>query len=1048
MNSDNKTYLVYEKYAKNSGFNNKFTKNITVESLFSSDYKYLEGREALNEHNKFCESYREDLKVNDSILEHNELYNPYYFVFSIDGLQYRILIICIDNLILERYFRETNNIPEQEFLITTCDYDKKYKSCGEFPLNRVETEAIIQKNIKEITTIVLNPNADPTDPIEQQPEFASLPLYEYQKKTIKWMLNKELERKNICLNANEVVLGNIVCDTLVKKISLSDTRENIEFFGGALIDEVGLGKTYQTVATSLCNPAQNKNYKCDGDNLIHSKSTLIICPNQLVGQWTREIENVVKKDYNIKVIPFFTKVHMNKYTYKDVLESDFIVTSFTFLNNKCFLDPFLSEITTSKSYLSSTNYSVMQVNNVLNKIREDLYTNIDKKINEKDVNLLSIAWYRIVVDEFHEIYAVEKYKYLKNLMNHFIGYYKWCLTGTPFNKGCDTLNGMFDFVTKFTKKSLSNEIWMNDQLIKYMTNNFFRRNTKKSVEDENKLLPLKENIITLNFSKTEWMIYNAYMANANIDSFNVTLRQLCCHPKIANEIKATISNCESLDQIEKVMVKHYKNDMNTAHRKVKLVQYKIKRLHRKLEIAEWKQYARCLRKIGYRIKFELEEEFNKEEEQEMQELEKMIEDDDMKIPTLDDYDDVLKDDEETKENMKKKLIIVSNENKENIIKITKKEIGEKSALRINIENLIFEANNKLNLLTINYNGKKSSFDYYNEVVNKLKKISVIDATYSESDSKADSKSDSETDSDEENETCGICLGNITGNDLGVTKCGHIFCYNCVKPFIEKKNKCPMCNSNTNVSGIYMIQKKIPETNTQEFKDKKTLINNVGTKLSNLIFFLKKNSDKHAIIFSQWDDLLKSVGDVLNDHGIKNVFCKGNVWQRDKAIREFNQDDKMKVIMLSSESAASGTNLTKAEMVILLDPVYGTYEHRRNTEWQAIGRAYRTGQTKQVEVVRFIIKDTVEEKIYNMNKEEDSKENNVKAILGGDVVIKETNEDTLNLEKDEIEELVENAKHKKEEKEEKLKTVKKVTKKKSIKKVVVKDTESESFSDDD
>jgi SNF2 family DNA or RNA helicase len=78
------------------------------------------------------------------------------------------------------------------------------------------------------------------------------------------------------------------------------------------------------------------------------------------------------------------------------------------------------------------------------------------------------------------------------------------------------------------------------------------------------------------------------------------------------------------------------------------------------------------------------------------------------------------------------------------------------------------------------------------------------------------------------------------------------------------------------------------------------------------------------------------------YGIKTAYCKGNVWQRDKAIRLFNIDDSYKVIMLSSESAASGTNLTKAQQVILLDPVSGSYEYRRNTEWQAIGRAHRMG----------------------------------------------------------------------------------------------------------
>jgi SNF2 family DNA or RNA helicase len=797
------------------------------------------------------------------------------------------------------------------------------------------------------------------------------------------------------------------------------------------------------ITTSLLNPSEKKKYvySKEKDNNIYSKATLIICPNQLVGQWTREVENVIKKEHKVSIVPFFTKVHMNKYTYKEVLDADFVVTSYTFLSNKCFLDPFVSKISSSKSYLSSSNYSYNDVEKVLDEMKEDLKKNNDKKLAEKDVDLLSIMWHRIVVDEFHEFYSVDKYKHLEKLLKHFTSEYKWCLTGTPFNNGDDTLNGMFDFVTKYRNKSFGKEIWLNENILKYMSNTFFRRNTKQSVIDENKLLPLKENIVRLNFSKTEWMMYNAYVANANVDKFSVTLRQLCCHPKIADELKATISNCKSLDEIEKVMVKHYESAMNLAYKKVKFAEFRLKRLYRKLEIAEWKQYARCLRKIGYRIRFELDDIFNEKDEMEMKEMEKLFDDDDMKIPALDDYDDVLKDDEETKENLKKKLMIVSYENKEKIIKLTKDEIGDKSALRINIENLIGESQSKLDNLNKDYKGKKSTYDYYTETINKLKKISVIPV--------GPVNSDSDSDSDSDKETCGICLGNITGADLGVTKCGHIFCYNCVKPFIEKKNKCPMCNHETKVSEIYMIERKIPEMNAQEFKDKQTLINNVGTKLANLIFFLKKNDDKHCIIFSQWDDLLRRVGDILNEYGIKNVFCKGNVWQRDKAIREFNNDDKIKVIMLSSESAASGTNLTKAEMVILLDPVYGSYEHRRNTEWQAIGRAYRTGQTKQVQVVRFIVKDTVEEEIYNMNKTEDSKEKNARKILG-DVEFAETKEEALNLEKKEIEKLVELSKTKKTEKEEKEKEKekekKKPTKKVSKKAPAKKKDESDSESD--
>lgn len=1041
MEQDGKTYLIYDKYAVNNSLDNKFTKNITVETLFLSDYNYFCDSEALHQHNEFCEKNDStDHKIPANLLDHNNLYSLYYFVYSIDGLEYRILILCVDNYRLEQCFNQ-NNIPEKDFLIITCNWNRKYQhKFGNKTIQ--EKKLLVEKNIKEITTFSLNPNSDPTDPIEHQPECVQLSLFEYQKKSIKWMLDRERGKKNICFNQNEILLGNIVCDWFLKKFIDVNSRDNIEFHGGALIDEVGLGKTYQIICVALCNPPINKKYVIKDDPHIYSKATLIICPNHLVGQWCKEVEKVVKKEHGIKVIPFYTKTHMNKYTYQDILDGDFIVTSFNFLKNQCFLQPFVSKISKSKSYFNSEEYEPEKIKDTLSDMRLKMKDDLENILPMKNPDLLMIHWHRIVVDEFHELYTNEDYKTIKKVLYHFDSYYKWCLTGTPFDKSDDSLYGMFNFITNYKDKNYTNknkkikdkdsdirskEIWLNEKIIKYMTTQFFRRNTKKSVEDENKLPPLKGNIVNLNFSKTEWMIYNAFLANPNVDKFSVTLRQLCCHPKIAEELKSTIANCKSLDEIEKVMVKHYESMMKKADQKVRVMQYKIKCLQRKLKIAEWKQYARCLRQIGYKVKFELDDDIDEKYEEEMINLAHSLNEEEINIPLLKDYDDILKDDEETKDNKKKKLIIVSHQNKDKIIKLTNYDIGDKTMERVNLENAENSALSKLKDLQQDYIGKRSTYDYYTEVMGRLKKTTNIE--------KNESDSDSDSSSDDDKETCGICLDSITGNDLGVTKCGHIFCYNCVKPFIEKKNKCPMCNKHTKESEIYMIAKEIPkEIDSKEFKDKRELVNIVGTKLANLIFFLKKN-DKHAIIFSQWDDMLRRVGDVLNEYGIKNVFCRGNVWQRNKAIREFNSDDKIKIIMLSSESAASGTNLTKAEMVILLDPVYGTYEYRRNTEWQAIGRAYRTGQTKQVQVVRFIIKETVEETIYNMNKksDQDAQKNNDDFLN-----TLETKEDNIELDTKEIEQLLSDAKKTKE---------KKISKPRKKKIEKIKD-ESESDSDSD
>jgi SNF2 family DNA or RNA helicase len=242
----------------------------------------------------------------------------------------------------------------------------------------------------------------------------------------------------------------------------------------------------------------------------------------------------------------------------------------------------------------------------------------------------------------------------------------------------------------------------------------------------------------------------------------------------------------------------------------------------------------------------------------------------------------------------------------------------------------------------------------------------------------------------------------------------MYCFLCIKEMVQSNPKCPQCMKPIKQNDINMIsfEDLSAKANTKEIKDKVSLITKIGTKLANLIFYIKNCKEK-CIVFSQWDDLLKKVGDVLDTYGIKNVFCRGNVWTRDKAIRDFTNKDDIQVIMLSSESAAAGTNLTRATKVILLEPVSGTYEFRKNTEGQAIGRAHRTGQTEQVTVVRFIIKDSIEEEIYNENIIEDAK-------FKKDVKITLLTDDNINLSTDEITKIANEAEEKIKKKESKSK----------------------------
>ena len=90
---------------------------------------------------------------------------------------------------------------------------------------------------------------------------------------------------------------------------------------------------------------------------------------------------------------------------------------------------------------------------------------------------------------------------------------------------------------------------------------------------------------------------------------------------------------------------------------------------------------------------------------------------------------------------------------------------------------------------------------------------------------------------------------------------------------------------------------------------------------------------------------------------------------------FQEDEDCKVFLISLKAGGYGLNLTAAEYVLLLDPWWNPA-----VESQAIDRAHRIGQTRKVFAYRFIARDTVEEKVLELQK---TKRQLADAILGAD-----------------------------------------------------------------
>lgn len=215
-----------------------------------------------------------------------------------------------------------------------------------------------------------------------------------------------------------------------------------------------------------------------------------------------------------------------------------------------------------------------------------------------------------------------------------------------------------------------------------------------------------------------------------------------------------------------------------------------------------------------------------------------------------------------------------------------------------------------------------------------------------------------------NESCKICCN--TFREVVIQPNGHYFCSECINLLLppgKNEYNCPQTNQIINKNAVkIMANIHHPDYDKSNYVDANE-INKWGTKMSALINYINNiinhYPDEKVIVFSQWDKMLKLTGEVLTYNKIGHVFCRGTVHQITKSIREFRTNPTCKVVLLSAETSNSGSNLTEANHIILLDTI--NHSDHETIEKQAIGRAVRLGQNKEyVHVVRMIMKDTIEE----------------------------------------------------------------------------------------
>jgi superfamily II DNA or RNA helicase len=130
----------------------------------------------------------------------------------------------------------------------------------------------------------------------------------------------------------------------------------------------------------------------------------------------------------------------------------------------------------------------------------------------------------------------------------------------------------------------------------------------------------------------------------------------------------------------------------------------------------------------------------------------------------------------------------------------------------------------------------------------------------------------------------------------------------------------------------------------------------------------------VLMFSSFERYLQIFRAHFEESGHAYAWLTGGVSQaqRKQAVDKFSSDPTVQAFLITTKAGGVGLNLTAADYVFVLDPWWNPF-----VEDQAIARAHRIGQTEKVVAVKFIAKDTIEEKILKMQEK--------KALLAGEIL---------------------------------------------------------------
>ncbi len=170
------------------------------------------------------------------------------------------------------------------------------------------------------------------------------------------------------------------------------------------------------------------------------------------------------------------------------------------------------------------------------------------------------------------------------------------------------------------------------------------------------------------------------------------------------------------------------------------------------------------------------------------------------------------------------------------------------------------------------------------------------------------------------------------------------------------------------SGMYVLEGLL---RLRQICDHPALVNkteaneHTSVKIEEIVREVRENSGYNKVlIFSQFTEMLKLIRNEFDEADIPYCYLDGGTSMkgRKEQVEKFQEDESIKAFLISLKAGGVGLNLTVADYVYIVDPWWNPA-----AEQQAIDRAHRIGQKRKVFAYKMICKDSVEEKILQLQE---------------------------------------------------------------------------------